>query len=221
MTMDDIRWKVFAKRKQRLLIDGIKRGKVKVYSDEEISNLRKYYYGGMPLSILILHNHLTAGQCYDRGTMIPYAFLDSEFRIVEGDIDSIKLYPEYIRMNEKYHDEHYADHCFAEKTDPDGTIWVYDTTLGMVIEKELYYKIEHPNVRLTRSKEETLAFMEDQVKDHLTDDKYVLPLVLPTLENNLEAVQPWYEDTLKGEFELLKKTVDYESICQEMPSFHP
>ena len=44
-------------------------------------------------------------------------------------------------------DSSYADHCFVERITRDGQHLIYDTTFGFVYDKDIYWAMEHPDVR--------------------------------------------------------------------------
>lgn len=136
-----LKWNLYKKKYDILFDYGVRHGLIRPYDAQLIENLRHIYYGGLPASILLLHGNLSNGHCYDRGTLITLGFGDDDFHVVDADIDSLKLNPKCIdeyRYNNL--SEHYANHCFAERTTADGITWVYDTSLGLVFEKGLYIK---------------------------------------------------------------------------------
>ena len=217
--VEELKWKLHRKKYNILFYYGIKNGLIQSYDKELMSNLRHIYYGGIPATILLLHAYLSNGHCYDRGTLVSLGFGEDDFQVVDADIDSLRLNPTYI---DEYRagktSEHYGDHCFAERTRPDGTTWVYDTSLGLVIEKGLYYKMENPKVRIVNNKQRTLEFLDvDFVRDmDIERDKYALPLILPNIESNLVAIQPFYQEQLKQEISILKQELGYDDICKEI-----
>lgn len=193
--IEELKWNLYTKRKQLLFSYGFKNGLIKLYDHELLENLRHVYYGGLPATILLLHKNLSSGHCYDRGTLVTLGFGDDDFQVVNAEIDDIKLNPTYIDKfkNQKFN-KNYSVHCFAERTKKDGTTWVYDTSLGLVFEKSLYYKIENPKIRKINDKKTTLRFLyEDFVMDSdIERDKYALPLILPNIEYKLTPTQPFY-----------------------------
>lgn len=168
---------------------------------------------------IILHGKLSNGHCYDRGTLVTLGFEDDDFQVVDADIDSLRLNPQYI---DKYRNgngsKHFANHCFAERTLKNGTTWVYDTSVGLVFEKSLYYKLENPQITKVNDKETTLKFLyhDFQQDSDIERDKYALPLILPNLENCLMPTQPFYLEQLRQEFEILKQEINYDGVCKEI-----
>ena len=215
---EKLKWSIWKKRTVLLTSYGIKTGRIHSYEKELIENLRHVYYGGIPASILLLCEEVCNGFCYDRGVLVTLGFSDDDFRVVDADIDGIKLNPKYIDKNRENQDPHYASHCFAERTKSDGTTWVYDTSMGLVIEKDLYYKMENPQITKINSKQETLNFCEyqDIKNSNINKDKYVLPLILPNIEYIASISSGIYHEELRQEIDLFKEKLDYDGICTEI-----
>lgn len=211
--LDKMKWNLYQAKRSLLFAYGIKHGLIHPYEKELIENLRNVYYGGVPASIMLLCDELCAGRCYDRGLLVTFGFGDDDFQLVDADIDGITLNPKYVDSGF----EHYGNHCFAERTDKNGTTWVYDTTVGMVYEKNLYYMIERPQITKINSEEDTLAFCDykDIKNADIERDKYVLPLILPTIESIAESSKDYYAKNLREEITRFKKEIDYDGICEE------
>ena len=217
--LEQLKWKLHKKKYDILFDYGVKHGLIRQYDNQLIENLRHVYYGGFPASILLLHGKLSRGHCYDRGTLITLGFGDDDFQVVDADVDSLKLNPQLVdecRYNNL--SEHYPNHCFAERILKDGRTLVYDTSLGLVFDKKLYYRLENPKITKINDKETTLEFLyyDSQRDSNIETDKYTLPFLLPTIERNLEPIQLLYSEQLKEEIELFKKEINYESICEEV-----
>lgn len=176
------------------------------------------YYGGIPGSILVLCNTLCQGYCYDRSVLITLGFGDDDFNVIKAGIDGIKLNPEYIEENKKFSSKDYDSHSIAERIFSDGSRWIYDTSVGLMYDKRLYWIIERPDVRKINNKQATLDYKEYQdIKNaDIERDKYVLPLVLPMIESIVDRTHCLYKEEIKKEIELLKQRINYDAICQEI-----
>ena len=123
--IEDLKYKLYKCKQELLLQYGTKKGLVRTYDDELITNLRHVYYGGIPASILLLHRKLSDGHCFDRGKLITLGFGNDEFQTVLADINNLKLNPKYI---DEYRNgalsEGYGVHYFAERKEKDGRTWV-------------------------------------------------------------------------------------------------
>lgn len=217
--IDDLKWLLHKIRYEVLFDYGVKHGMIHAYEKDLIENLRHIYYGGIPASILLLHGKLSNGHCYDRGTLITLGFGKDDFQVVDADIDSLKLNPQLIsKYREGILSEYYPNHCFAERIKEDGTTWVYDTSLGLVFEKNLYYKLQNPKITKINDRDTTLKFLyyDFQKDSNIQKDKYSLPIILPNIEANMNPTQPFYLEQLKEEIAILKKEIDYDSIVKEV-----
>lgn len=214
---DQKRWEEYHEKRISKLIEGIENGLVQLYDDELLDRLRKVYYGSVPATILLLHRGMANGHCYDRAALVTLGFGDDDFRLVYADVNNIKLNPEYIDLYRGV-DDGYADHCFAERVREDGTVWVYDTSSGFVFDRDLYYELENPVIRHTNDRKSTLEFLDNDFYRNadIERDKYALPLILPNLERNMEAVQPFYDELLRWEIDYLKENIDYDGIVAEI-----
>lgn len=216
--LDKLRWEIFNKKYDILFSYGLATGRIHPYEDELIENLRHVYYGGLPASVVLLCRKMCNGKCYDRALLITLGFGDDDFQLVDADIDGISLRPRYVDEAKRRHDPHIGNHCFAERTKKDGTVWVYDTTAGLVFEKKLYYMMENPKITKVNSKQATLDYCEHQdIKNtNIDNDKYALPMILPIYEKIAERENGIYAEALRHEIELFKQTINYEGICQEI-----
>ena len=217
--LEEMKWKLHRKRYNELFNYGVKHGLIGTYDQQLIENLRHIYYGGLPASILLLYGNLSNGHCYDRGPLVTLGFNDDDFQVIDADINSLRLNPKYIdeyRTGNK--SEHFANHCFAERILKDGTTLVYDTSLGLVFEKKLYYKLENPKITKINDKETTLKFLyyDFQKDSNIERDKYALPFILPIIEKHLVPTQPFYLELLKQEIAILKQEVGYNDIYQKI-----
>lgn len=217
--LDELKWKLYLKKRNALIIYGVKNGLVRMYDEELLSRLRHYYYGGVPATILLLHGGLSNGYCYDRGPLVALGFGDDDFRVVDEDIDSIRLNPEYVEAYKAGKiGKTYPNHCVAERTDCNGIVWVYDTSCGLVFEKGLYDMLEKPRVTKVNDRESALAYLdEDFVRDmDISRDRYALHVILPLIEHTARPVQAFYKDQLLREIEILKEEVDYDGVVREI-----
>lgn len=140
---------------------GFQTEKIQPYDEEPIQKLRTVYEGGLPASILLLRHGMSNGHCYDRALLIAEALQDGNIQFVYATIDGIRLNPEVEQDNLMY-----DDYCFLEQTTKDGRHIIYDTSMGLVIDKSLYWLLEHPKVRKINSKAE-IAKVLDTEKNHL------------------------------------------------------
>ena len=221
MTTQEEIWKLHNEKLYELTICGLKNGQISIYDDELIQKLRTIYYGGIPASILLLSNGMSNGYCYDRALLMARAFLDTEddIQLVYASVDSIKLNPLYINDENPL----YADHCFLERITKEGKHLIYDTTAGLIYDKDLYWKIENPKVRKINKKssiEEFVRTEEELYPEDIERDKYSSTLILPIIETTygrpLEMYSKIGNGLLQREIEHYKNIINYESLCEEV-----
>jgi len=212
--LEKLKWELFKLKKHRLLVSGLKKGLIKPYDEELVANLRHVYYGGIPASVLLLLDNYCQGKCYDRALLITFGFGDDDFRLVDADIDSITFQPRYVDKYRNSNDIHYGNHCFAERTTKDGITWVYDTTAGLVFEKDLYYKLQNPKITTINDKNAIKNYIEYQsIKNaNIEQDKYILPMIMPHIEASVEKALPFYQSMVRDEIERFKKEINYDEI---------
>ena len=221
--LDQIKWIIYNKKKDILYYYGIHNGLIHSYEEELLEKLRHVYYGGVPASILLLCDKYCNGHCYDRGLLITLGFGEDDFKLVDADIDGIGLNPRIIdeyneAITKGYTWNHPANHCFAERTKKDGSVWVYDTSMGLVFEKNLYYKMENPKITKINDRNTTENYCEYQdIKNaNFQQDKYILPMILPTIEKLADSEKQLYKERLKQEIKRFKEEIDYEGLCDEI-----
>lgn len=218
--IEEMKWQLYKRKKKYLTIWGLKNGYIAPYNDALIEKLRKVYYGGIPASVILLSNGMTNGHCYDRALLLSRAFLDDEddVQLIYATVDGIKLNPG-IRRNGPL----YADHCIVERTIKTGQHIIYDTSMGLIYDKELYWLMEHPRVRKTNSKESIKKFIEedeDRFTEDVDSDKYTAPLILPMIEATFGRGNEMYSqkgiELLQREIEHYKKTINYDALVEEI-----
>lgn len=212
------RWNLYQEKYRELFNYGVDNGLIRLYSDALIKVLRNVYYGGLPASIVLLCNVACNGWCYDRAILLSLVFEDDDYQMVEADIDSLILNPRIIAKNEINPDPRYAEHCYLEGKGGDGSVWVFDTSIGLAIEKGLYEKMQHPKVNRVYDKKTVMSFGEYQdIKNaDIESDKYGLPLLMPSYEAVAEIGQPYYRERLKEEIAYYKEFINYDGIKKEV-----
>lgn len=216
--LDKLRWNLFLNRYFLLYSYGIRNGLIQLYDQELIDNLSNVCYGGVPLSIMLLDKRFCDRKCYERGPLISLGFGDDDFRVVDAKINGLLLRDSYAELHRRgMLSDLYGEHCFVERTRSDGSVWVYDTSVGLVFEKNLYYRMQNPDIRVVNDRDTTLEYLKYEFLDDsdLNRDKEVLPMILPDIESNLEPLQSSYLGVLKDEISKLKCRVNYEMICSE------
>lgn len=216
------KWELHCKKRDKLTLWGLRQGYIAPYDDKLIEKLRNIYSGGIPASIILLSNGMCNGHCYDRAQLMSRVFLDTQddVKLVYASIDSLRLNPIYASKEE---DSLYADHCIVERVTENGVEIIYDTSTGLIYDKQLYWIIERPKVRYIKDKnkikeevfEEEFYYPEDPDRD-----KYVLPLIFPFIEMSYGRPTEMYSrlgiELLQREIEHYKQIIDYDSVVLEI-----
>lgn len=218
--LQKLKWDLHQKKHKMLMIYGLQHGLIFPYDEELIQKLRNVYYGGIPASIILLSNGMSNGHCYDRALLMSRVFLNDEddVKLLYGDIDSLKLNPNFISDS-----PHYADHCFVERITKEGRHLIYDTSCGFIFDKKMYWLIENPKLRHTNSKESIRRFIEndeDRWPEDIERDKYASPLILPMIETTFGRPTEMYSfkgiELLQREIEHFKEQIKYDDVVREI-----
>jgi len=200
------------KQKDRMFYYGMKHGKVFPYPDQLFDRLRPYNVGGFPASILLFENELCNGHCYDRAMLMQLPFEDA--RVVHADIETLR-----ITCGEEH-----AEHAFVETEEFGGNkTWVIDTSMGLIYDKDFYYKLEKiKKVNRVFSKEECMSHPDiiDNLAIDFERDKYALTLTLPLIEagiknsNHIGTIM--YREKVLKELDLFKAAIDFDGMRAEI-----
>ena len=216
--IEDVVWKKYKQMSRLLKAWGLKKGYIAPYNEELIQKLRTIYYGGIPASILLLSNFMSNGRCYDSATLLARSFLDED-----DDVNLIYAKVNDLRLNPKHKDKEYhlyADHCIVERITKNGNHYIYDTSVGLVFEKWLYWLLEHPIVRKVNDKDSIKEFVNNYYENNPDSDKYAATMILPMLEKTYTLDCELYAmpgiELLQREIELYKKNIDYDRLCTEI-----
>lgn len=192
---------------------GFKDGLVLPYPLYFIEHLRSFYYENIPMSIIILCQELCNGNCYDTATLIAATIESEDYCIVEADIDGIKYNPKVIDEVDKkikqgkVIDEHYANHCFLEVKAND-MVWVIDASIGLIIEKGLYYSLQNPVITKIINKENAASCTKYK---HVEQNLISIDKALSTLQFFEEMAKynnKVYKDLLLEEIKIFKEQLD-------------
>lgn len=216
----EIRWKLHNYKCFLYICSGLKNSAINLYDDELIKKLRNIYYKGIPASIILLSDNMSNGHCYDRALLMARAFLDTEddINLIYAKVNSLKYNPNYIDKNNPL----YAEHCFVERITKEGKHLIYDTSLGFVFDKELYWKMEHPIVRYINNKKSIIKFVEsdEYYKEGIEINKYAASMLIPSIEMSYGGQYELYSYSeiglLQREIKHFKNEIDYDDVCKEI-----
>jgi len=216
VNMDELRKKLQKQNKKhtKQLVWGFKHKLVFPYPDSLFDHLRPFCVGGFPASIMLFVNEMCNGHCYDRARLMQLAFEDA--KIVHADIESLRV------ISTRPGD---AEHAFVETTDfGGGRTWVVDTSVGLIFDKDFYYKIERPKINHTFSKDFCMKDPEivSILASDFEKDKYALALYMEFVENAINKSQHigtiMYRKKILQELETFKKAIGYDDMIAEIDS---
>lgn len=217
--LDKIKWELYQAKRTLLFSYGIRTGLIHGYEKSLIEKLRDVYYGGLPASMVLLNIDFCNGKCYDRALLLTFGLDEDEFRVIDADVDSLTLDPVHKKQyREGGLGRHYGNHRFIERTKKDGSVWVYDTSEGLVYEKGLYYKIESPKFIEVNSEQAVLDFLDyqDIKATRFEDVRDYAPLLLSLFQESIDDGKPnFYSKDLKKEIDLFKKKINSEELYRE------
>ncbi len=156
------------------------------FEPELYKRLDSVIFAGIPASIQIkyLKPILPPGKCFERSYLITMGFED--YLLVCGDRKDMEL----------VYGKDAAWHYWVEK---DG--WVYDPTMLLKIDKNIYYKAFGVTVNTTQTKEELMQ--DDNYRKAASGefDKFILLSAIPLIEGIAK---------LKGDNNFINEVEDYK-----------
>lgn len=196
-------------RRNNALDSGVlKQQRCAPFPEELFYKLKDLNLNGMPMGFTLMASELCNGKCYERSTELSFAFDDCTQYY--ADIHSLKK--NSITKSAEAKQNLFSDeHAFLENNG-----MVYDTSNGLVFDKDLYWRIEKPNVHLTYTKSQCterlrlLGIFSQQPEDY----KLLLLLAVQCYKKILK--DPQYLSTkvnqkfLQSEFTKFLKEVDYD-----------
>ena len=203
--INPIKKKIYFSKVDHLMEKGLKEGTIVPFENNIYNDLKNTYIHGLPVSIRIkyLKPNLPPGKCYDRSIYI-FLCLDDAL-LVRGDNKDLEL--RFGKDN--------AGHGWVETED-----YVYDPSLIMRFDKDVYYEMFEPtNVKRYTKKEYIEA--NDNNRKLYEDAKTVTPDDLkPYGRKRIELLEmvPLVQSlaNLSGDIDLKKeldeylKLIDYE-----------
>ena len=213
------KWQEYQDKRDLIFDFGFQTGLIRTYNQEEFELMQNVYYGGVPASIILLCPNLCKGYCLDRTLLLSVVLEDTDFQLVTASIDGLSLNPEY--QEKLKNNKAIAYHRFLERKLKNGTTWVYDTSEGLVFEKYLYYKMHNPQIKKVNNRENTRGYIEFQeIKNsNLEQDKNILPLIIPNIEEIIDKTESIYDDVLREEVKRFKEQIGYDELIKKY-EFH-
>lgn len=182
-------------------------GKITEFDQTTLTRLRKLYYAFYPALIYIFYEPTTFKNIGNRLELLTNTMDDREYQIVHGDTDSTRNIPFSM-----YGVEHLDYNSWLEVKEGQ-KVWVYDLFSMLKIEKEIYYKLENPEIRQVVSKSKIMSHPgreRGDFKIYQNGFSYMLIKIIPEMEKNM-ATHP-FADILIPEITKFKEKIDFEKL---------
>ena len=176
--------------------------KIKLIDKEYITNLRDIYYNSIPAVVLLLGKDYVQENCHTRAQLLAYAFRDDNYEIITANIDGLKYNPVYIKgyLSGKLK-SNYKEHSYVRRLEKDGKYWIYDTSLGLKIEEDLYNSMQHPEILSVSRKEVSLRTlgMKYYSRNKIIERSYFISDTVDAVKETVEPIRDEYAEILFGE----------------------
>lgn len=215
-TQERKKWEQHQLKQHKIFKEGILNNKIIPYDLNLIQRLRTVYFENIPASIWLLCGAKCDHCCYDLAILITLGFGDDDFLLIDANVDSIALNPSIVGeiSKNKQQNINYANHRIALRKCIDGSLWVYDTSRGLVFDRQLYFELENPQVTAVIKKQDVLDASAYKALKNTTID-------IEEAYKNLEEFEQFaqdetlYKSELKTEIELFKIHLEYLSHTQK------
>lgn len=182
-------------------------GKIVEFDQTTLTRLRKLYYAYYSALIYIFYEPTTFHNIANKVELLTHTMEDKEYQIVHGDTDSTRSIPFFM-----YGVEHLDFNSWLEVKEGQ-KVWIYDLFSMLKIERETYYKLEHPEIKQIISKSTIMNHPgreRDDFKTYYNGFDYMLIGIIPEMEKNMPN-HP-FADILIPEITRFKKEIDFEKL---------
>ena len=185
--------------------------KIKPFDEEIITNLRDLYYNSMPAVVLLLGKDFAQENCHTRAKLLAYAFKDDNYEVITANVDGLKYNPEYVTgyLSGKLK-SNYKEHSYVRRLEKDGKYWIYDTSLGLKIEEDLYNAMQNPEILSVSRKEIDLRLLglKHYNKNKIIERSYFIKDTIDAVKETVEPVREEYRDILNSELRRIENIID-------------
>ncbi|MBR2603779.1 MAG: hypothetical protein IKE10_01965 [Bacilli bacterium] len=197
-------WKDYKKYKNQHDIFGMYLGYISTYDDELIERLRNIYYGGIPASVCLLSHDFASRKPAQMTKLLSRAFLDDE------NTRDVRILT--VVNNSSMNSPKAKNYSVLERTTINGITLIYDTTAGLVYDKDAYLRLEEPIVVKEEEKDSIEKTIEEDKEKHPTDydiNPCALTIVLPMIEDAYNNTNERYS---QNDSKLLQREV---KLCKD------
>lgn len=193
--------------KLEIYIKALSERKITNFDQTALTRLRKLYYGLYSGLIYMYYEPTNFNNIGNKAELLTHTMEDKEYQIVHGDTDSTRNIPFFM-----YGVEHLDFNSWLEVKEGQ-KVWVYDLFSMLKIEKETYYRLEHPEIKQIISKSTIMNHPgreRDDFKTYHNGFDYMLIGIIPEMEKNMPN-HP-FADILIPEITRFKKEIDFEKL---------
>lgn len=186
----------------------LQEGLISDFDDYTLKNLRKIYYSFYSAILYLYGEPTNFYTIITKVEILALAFQNKNYRVVYGYTNSTR------QINFLKYSNNYLDYNSWIEVEIDGKEYVYDLFSMMRFEKDVFYKIENPDIFKSLSKKRIELQMSKYVSDYLRPrDIWMLVDFIPEFEKKIENLSN--KDILLLELERYKKEIDYEKVVLE------
>lgn len=196
------------KEKLEIYNNGIKNGKIRYFDEKARRRLSRLYYGMYSGLIYMYAFPTDFNNISNKMELLSHVLFDKKYTIVHGETDSTREIPFFMYANTNH-----LDSASWVEVEEGNTTWVYDPFSLLQMERDTFYKLEHPEVKSKITSDyinSHPARQDDDYTFHHDGGDYMLLTIFPQLEEYLPH-HP-YSDILGPELDRYKKDIDYDSI---------
>lgn len=149
--------------------------------DEEypaLQRARELYCDNIPLSIYLLLNECVSGNCYLCSYLLASCFQDFDYELYMAEIMELKIFSSKDFLDDDIH-------CFLVVHIEDKQYVVDPSLKGKLIDKDFYFSMQKPDIKLILPKEQVLEKYSAALKHYCTDENELLKF-LNDLERKLD-----------------------------------
>lgn len=205
-------YKHLSKDEEKLKIfkEGISQGKITPFDVGTLSRLRRIYYSCYSALIYIYGIETSFRTIGNKVELMTLAFENDDYTIIHANTDSTREIPFFT-----YQQEHLDSNSYLEVKRGRKTL-IYDLFSMLVFEKEIYERLEHPDV-IRISTKEKVQFLpthnDDKESFSKPHDLWLACRFIPFIEQNLENSP--YKEILSKELLRYKDEIDFEKVLLE------
>lgn len=196
------------REKKELFEHNFQRGHIEEFPSSIMTRLRRSYFGYTTGLLYLYGEDTTFATIGNKVQLLCNALVNDDYKIVHGDTDSTRQ----INFN-SYHQEHLDYNSWIEVKRGNKT-FVYDLFSLLKYDKDLYYQLEHPEIRriIPKSLIESHPSHEEDDFSRISGE-FMLVGYIPMMEKKLKSSP--YQDILKPELTRLRQIAGYDDIVLE------